>query len=530
MKDFKPSSFQVAIRDWFLSVIAYLTGNSSAAVQSAIVSAVPGSGKTTTLVWLTEFIPSGLDVTFLSFGRNIVATLRAKCPRFEKHIVTYNALGYRAIRERLGKVWIKLHDGKKVPNKSMCILWEMFPKDSQGERGKEYFAYSRFVTKLVSLAKNAGIAALVPDTHEEWLKLVTYHALTLDSKAAKVERAIEIAQDVLRTSNEWSRKGKLDFDDQLYLVALWDLDLPKFHLVLVDEYQDTNLIQQDMLLRMKRADGKTRFLLVGDEKQGIYGFRGADAHAMARSYKLFDAIPLALSVCYRCAKAIVDNASAIFPEVGMQCAPNATDGKVEHLDEYAPSTFQATDAILCRNVAPLIRLAFRLILSRVACHVLGREIGEGIVKLIERMDATDVSDLQAKLSEYREREVARLAEKNRAGDIERVNDECDCIALFISNLVESDRTLDALKQSIVSLFSDRDGCLTLATIHKAKGLEWQRVYILDYALIPSQYAKTEDQLAQEKNLQWVANTRAQEELYFITSEGWTDSRSELASN
>jgi superfamily I DNA/RNA helicase len=61
----------------------------------------------------------------------------------------------------------------------------------------------------------------------------------------------------------------------------------------------------------------------------------------------------------------------------------------------------------------------------------------------------------------------------------------------------------------------QNGCLTLCTVHKAKGLEWNRVYILDEFLMPSKYARQAWQQQQETNLQYVAVTRAKQELKFI---------------
>ena len=55
--------------------------------------------------------------------------------------------------------------------------------------------------------------------------------------------------------------------------------------------------------------------------------------------------------------------------------------------------------------------------------------------------------------------------------------------------------------------------LTLSTVHKSKGREWQRVYILGRAkYMPSPYAKKAWQIEQESNLEYVAITRAIAEL------------------
>jgi superfamily I DNA/RNA helicase len=59
------------------------------------------------------------------------------------------------------------------------------------------------------------------------------------------------------------------------------------------------------------------------------------------------------------------------------------------------------------------------------------------------------------------------------------------------------------------------GVVTLSTIHKAKGLEAERVFILDAWRLPSFYAKLPHQLEQEYNLLYVAITRAQRELYYV---------------
>jgi len=55
-------------------------------------------------------------------------------------------------------------------------------------------------------------------------------------------------------------------------------------------------------------------------------------------------------------------------------------------------------------------------------------------------------------------------------------------------------------------------------VHKAKGLEWLRVFILDRDRMPSRWARRDWQVQQEENLIYVAYTRAKEELYFLPSD------------
>ena len=67
--------------------------------------------------------------------------------------------------------------------------------------------------------------------------------------------------------------------------------------------------------------------------------------------------------------------------------------------------------------------------------------------------------------------------------------------------------------------------VTLSTIHKAKGMEWSRVYFLDSWRLPSKFARiaaedgNPEALRQENNLSYVAITRAKHELIYIDMKG-----------
>lgn len=547
---FKPSKYQSAIRDWLIG-----------GTGSAQVLAVPGSGKTTTLTWLISFLSQAKRVLLTSFGKKTTTTLEEKVCAFlggslprAWQVATLHRIGRAAVVKHLesrgvSKRSIVQHGatnfrGFKVPDKTMCILWEKFPKAANGKRPQEYFLYGNFVKRLVGLAKNEGVGRLVPDTSEIWGNLIARHGLWLASNQATESRAIEIAREVLGISNQWSEQGKIDFDDHIFLVSFWDLQLEKQDFILLDEGQDVNRIQLDMIWRMSTSD--TRCLFVGDNRQSIYGFRGADANAMEKARAMFNCALLPLSICYRCSKAVVAKANEIAArweciktnvpyvasdwqgdKAAIEASPDAQDGKVQTLDEYTPDTFNASDAILCRNTAPLVKLAYQLIKAGKACHVLGREIGQGLIELVKRLDATSIDDLDSKLREYQQRETGKQLDRDNQAEADAISDRCDCVRLFVEGLKESQRTVENLISSITSMFTDTNGSsLTLATIHKAKGLEWDKVYILEEQLMPSKYATQVWQLEQEYNLMFVANTRAKLETYYIMNEGLTSATSD----
>lgn len=203
-------------------------------------------------------------------------------------------------------------------------------------------------------------------------------------------------------------------------------------------------------------------------------------------------------------------------------SPTAPEGSVATLASYSPSDFPATSAVLCRNTAPLISFAFSLLHRSIPCRVLGREIGQGLIILIEKLKPKDLPDLDTKLQNYEATQRKRFLARFDEASAEAVSDRVRCIEIFLS---ESESLTD-LTSRITALFADNvNGKLTLSTIHKSKGLEWPLVFQLDFfELLPSKFAKQPWQRAQEENLAYVARTRAQIDLRYIKSGNWKEEK------
>lgn len=479
---FAPSSYQQTVFDWM--------GSGSG---SAIVKAVAGSGKTTTIVLGLRFI-RGITLK----------DIRAS---------TFHSVGLGALLYKLG---LKHHqidvDGSKV--RKLIKRW-MAEEDAE--------MYGSFVARLVGLAKGEGIGPLVPDTHDAWMALIDHHDLYLDSEDANEETAISHARMILRLSNEAAdpkllngMKPTVDFDDMLYLPLVLRCRFFQNDWVIVDELQDTNPVRRAIAKLCLKPGG--RFLGVGDERQAIYGFTGASTDAMERVRHEFNCTVLPLTVSYRCPKAVAERVQAIVPY--FEVPENAPQGQVLQLSlKDALKIVDAHDAVVCRQTRPLISLAFKLIASGVGCVVLGKEIGAGLVSLVKNQRAKGIEHLIAKLEAFRDREVTKFMAKGEEGKAEAVTDRVGCILTVIENLPETERTVPALIRKIEGLFSDDNGVLTLATIHKVKGKEYRRVGILEPQLSPSKFARQDWQQEQEINLMYVRDTRAQEVLFEIISEG-----------
>ncbi len=470
---------------------------------SAVISAVAGSGKTTSIVEACRRLPSTARVLFLAFNVSIVNELKGRLPK-TINCSTFNSCGWRA--------WLG-HVGGRIQvnaNKTKDIIKGKFSDDDR-------FGYGSFVSKMVALAKSSGLK--VSDSDDAWLDVADHHALMLEDETGtlSLSRGLELAKKTLDFSIRNARTV-CDFDDQLYMPWLANATFDKFDVVFVDEAQDTNNIQKELLRRMLKSGG--RLIAVGDENQAIYGFRGSESNSMEAIQNTFSAVRLPLSISYRCCKAVIREAQRYVSHI--EAFDGAPEGQVETLENYSANTFAADDAVICRKNAPLISFAYSMIARGRGVNFMGRDLGEGLKAMVSRLNAKDIADLDIKLDNWAQKEVAKLTEKEEEDQIDLLMDKVNCIKIFIAHLPENKQTVDDLIDAIDTLFAGTGG-LTLASVHRSKGREWHRVFILDFDLMPLPAAQKRDwMMVQENNLIYVAITRAKEYLGFIQTDCWSD--------
>ena len=478
---------------------------------SAIIEASAGSGKTSTLGLVTAVLPPTVSCAALAFAKVNALDFAARFPR---HIQcgTFHSRAYQALRRSLPRS--PRIDGNKIFN----LLKDNFTKN-------EVYLYGKFVNRLVGYGKNAGLGTpLAPNSFDEWYSLIDHHSLQLDSDDADEQIAVQLAMNLLNLSND--TLDVIDFDDMLYLALLRNVIFDKLNWLLLDEAQDTNTVQRSLLHRMVAAPNG-RLLAVGDTHQGIYGFRGADCDAMEKIKSEFNCTTLRLSVCWRCSRAVVAEArKGLADPTAIEPAPDAPEGSVQTLTSYGPTDFNQDDAILCRVTAPLVGMAFSFIKRKIGVRILGRDIGENLITIVKKMNATNVDVLRDRLDAWQSRETRKLYARGHDSQAGAIEDKHTALCVFIDQLAEDNRTVTAVVDSIQSLFTNNNkGLLTLATVHKAKGLEWNRVFILDKRLyMPSKWAKQEWEHTQERNLVHVATTRPHLHLRYISSNCWQKSQ------
>lgn len=195
----------------------------------------------------------------------------------------------------------------------------------------------------------------------------------------------------------------------------------------------------------------------------------------------------------------------------INAAPNAVEGEVLRLgSSWTSSSFAPTDAVLCRNNAPLIGLALWLYAQGVPCRLAGRDLLAGLDKILSK--GKDTADWKSALARQGEKQVDALRAKRKFAQAYALEDRYHALARIANGCVR----LDEIKAKLERLTSAKSGVL-LSTIHRAKGLEWPTVFILDFHLLPARWAEREWEKKQERNLQYIATTRAKTKLVFIQS-------------
>lgn len=478
-----------------------------------VVKAVAGSGKTTTIVEAMKFIPSGLTTLFVAFNKSIAEELKKRAPRGVE-VSTLHSYGLKTITATLGRLRIENNRVHRIldeialdlPKVIVAIGAELGMSSEEAEEEAEPFRYD--LVKTVSLCKGAlagdeeRIDEIIDSFGIEYPTRSPFQGVILEEhlqtklREAFVRDTLEVLTRCGDTSD-----GMIDFDDMIWLPVVLDLRQRKFDRVFVDETQDLNPCQIELTMRAIKSNG--RICAVGDPRQAIYRFRGADSAAVENVVKRLDAKILPLSVCYRCCKSVIEKAKEIVPEI--EWAPNAVDGAVEDATiSEMKAQVKPGEFILSRTNAPLVSLCLSFLKEGRPATIQGRDIGASLSAFVKKSAAKDVAALRSYVEEWRDTECKRLAAKRR--DTQAIEDRAECI-LAIS---EGANTVLEVANRIESLFADKDDStrILLSSTHKAKGMERDTVWLLS-----STYMRRPD--IEEANIFYVGITRAAKRLVMV---------------
>ncbi len=491
------SEQQVAILDW----IKNSKGN-------AIIEAVAGSGKTFILV---EGVKLMSGWVFLgAYNTKMGYELKEATKGMNKvKAGTFHSAGFGALRFRFKDITVEANKVRDIVNGMI-------------DAGDEQLApYGDFVIKLVGLAKDSGVGFFnkIEDV-TPWRELVDKHDVADDLEGfLNVDDGIAYAQDVIKISN--ANVKVIDFSDMIYLVLMKNVRILQSDWVLIDEAQDTNPTRRALAKKMLKPGG--RLIAVGDPRQAIFGFTGADADAMDLIREEFGTITLPLTNTFRCPKAVVRHANQWVDHIkAYDTNPEGEVISAKYEDVFGDKSeykFSGDDAVICRLNAPNITLAFKLIRRGIPCRIEGRDIGVQLINLAGKWKIKSLDVLRDRLDKYKAREVQKAMAQGKEQKAESIGDRVDCLMVLIERGEELRLNVDGLCDMIRDMFSDSQNkntpkdILVLSSVHKAKGLEWKRVFLLGrQEHMPSSYARQDWQMVQEINLIYVAVTRAMETL------------------
>lgn len=475
------SAEQLAIFGWFRD-----------GSGSLVVRARAGTGKTTTIKAAFPLAPEAAMLYAVFNKKNQVeAQAVISDPRVD--VLTLHALGYRFIRQ----VWSNARPEASVET-DRC-------RAAAGEHAPDEVVFA--LRKLVGFAKNLHVSPSV----EDLLAICDWQSIScpeFDSIGWTAPRFAEAGLAALELARRRDPAGRISFDDMVWLPVAMGWVRPSYDLVCVDEAQDMNSPQ--LLIALGAAKSGGRVCVVGDDRQAIYGFRGAASGGMQMMENKLKARRLGLTITYRCPKSVVALAQVIVPDY--QAAESAPEGIVRSVNESLLEKFlEVGDAVLSRANAPLMPLCLSLLRQGRAARIEGRDIGKFLLGIVKKLNAKSVPNFLSRVKGWKLKQIARCNAESESYEskVAAIEDQAACLVA----VAEGAANVAEISERLLSMFQDSEGnprpAIVLSSVHKAKGLEWGRVAVLRDTF------KHKDSESEEANIFYVAITRAKNELIFV---------------
>lgn len=560
------SEHQKAVESTFLDTDKNITMN-----------ALAGTGKTTMLEHLASYKDPAEKWLYLVFNKKNQVEAQQKFPKHVEVKTSHSFLGQVLNKSAdLGSIeqtdiWDQR--GERINR----IIDDLLEHDTTFPRRLLYQA-KKTIKNIASLAKSFAVDPKAGDAEGKINNIIDQYAIDTDLSTEQQSsnrdfrpQLIDKVLDALHYS--WPGNARnpeyasmRDHDDTLWYAAMSDnLNWPKYDVVMADEIQDFNMCQQVML--QKLAASGARIVGVGDPNQAIYAFRGADSNAFGNINQMVNSLPsggsdLPLPVNYRCSKSvvnfvnnntIVDNLQAGIDKEGVVTTDKQYDEAMYNLqDEWGKSGGKLSQetAFISRTNADLASSALDLIRANMDFAIIGRDFSKELIDQVEavtgkgrRANIVPIDQLAQDMTSHMQSLAVKWAGKlSKADDLAEMQRVTEAISSVISYLGETgyvDQKLnmqirdsqdfidylrkrfkgidtDTVKGSAEYKKIDKTKVITLMTAHRSKGLEYDRIFIINNEMFPHPRAKTSMEMQQEENLRYVAYTRAKNELHVMT--------------
>lgn len=482
---------------------------------SFVVSAVAGSGKTVTSVECAKRIAASnpdYKILFLAFNKSIVEELQSRVEDMKNiRCATLHSYGFSVLRS--SKMKFVVND-KKWINYIRKNVYKLLdgPIDE-----KKIYSYIKNCESLLHMCRLNMVSG---KDSSEVVNMAQFYGVS------PIANEIDVVCNLLKKSSNlfmFKTSGgiEIDYTDML-LLPLNDSfrqNIIKYDVVFIDEAQDLSAVQQELMLQTVKKTGK--FISVGDPMQAINGFAGSMCDSFSKLTEKAGGVVLPLSVNYRCGKKIITEAQKIVEDILPY--EDAEDGEIihqKHMKDVGPG-----DMVICRKTVPLIKTVLRLIALGKSAYIKGKDLANDMKELINKVGTDDDSNnlsldsLFTRLDDHLMMVANNLID-NGVKNVKRhpvyvsTEEKIQSIRIIAENCYGPADVIALLDK----LFDDqvRGDAIMLSTVHRAKGLENDNVYIIAPEILPMRYSGQQDwELKQEMNLLYVAITRAKKRLVYV---------------
>ncbi len=265
----------------------------------------------------------------------------------------------------------------------------------------------------------------------------------------------------------------IDFSDMLYFLKHDNITLPTYDKVVVDEAQDMNELRRWLIFAL--AAKGAQIMYIGDPKQAIYPWAGADIRSMSKLQSHLKPIPLELMTCWRIRNLhILEYAQKL--STGLIPSPEADYlDPVEHItSEKMFSLVEPGDVVLSRVNSILVDSCIRLRRQGIPAMILGKDVGDGLTNLLKEFSehADTVEDVLVTASGWRLVQLEKY--KDNPVRLSKVDDQFESLR----SICDKCDSIGKVQKRIDILFGEtgREGSVIHSTPYKFKGCESDRVF------------------------------------------------------
>ncbi len=495
--DFVPSKYQ----EKFFDFIQHGVGN-------AVIEAKAGAGKTKTAISSIKLIPKDQKCLFIAFNKSIADELNERLKSRSNCIArTTHSLGFLMLRRNLGPdIEVDEYKYRKYVKNNIGKITTASEFIRTRQQVEEYIDN---ITMLIDFSR----FNLAQNEKEINAVAQKYSIPVSFDECAITQKCLEWGKEHTET---------IDYTDMIWLPV--ELSLAPMGLtydwVYIDESQDLSICSTQLFLKCIKRGG--RFVSIGDPDQSVNLFAGSSEDAFNFMKEYPNTTLFELPISYRCAKNIVTFANQLVPN--MLARDEAPEGII--VRNCHVRDIKEGDMVLCRSKAPLVKLYVKLLRKNINCYIKGQDIGSNLIKELEKIDQEDLNtDLSTDgvfvrlwdkfFTERNKLMQTRGLDFDDATLSSYMMEKYDVINTLLI-LAEKYKTKTDLIKHIKEIFQEDSKGVCLSTIHKAKGLEAENVYILCHSTMPSKLAVHDWEKLQEQNLMYVAYTRAKNLLGFVS--------------